>query len=128
MDWPVIVVAYPVLIPDALRHLEGELSDFAVEPLDEVADGIARRYQEEIEAVHAIDSRHFIDTVSSRAATRRDERIVKSDAEYSGVVEHGWITRAKGQDSYPGRFPAARAVASVEDIITDAYSRAFNRR
>lgn len=125
-QWPTIVFAYPVLIPDGIRTLAPDIQDYSEDALEDIAEGLVGLYQAEIQAVNAIDTRFFIDTVRIRFATR-GERHVASDAPYSGIVEHGWINRGRGQESYPGRFPAAKAVSRLEPVIEDAFTRQLFR-
>ena len=43
------------------------------------------------------------------------KRYVVASADHARVVEFGWTLRGRGQSSYPGRFPAGRA---VEQFLT----------
>lgn len=124
--WPAIILAYPVLIPAGIRTLAPDVQDYSEDALQEIAEGLVGLYKQEIIAVGAVDTRFFLDTVGIRFASR-GERQVASDAFYSGIVEHGWIWRARGQDSYPGRFPAGRAIAQLEPVIEDAFTRQLYR-
>lgn len=124
--WPSIIFAYPVYIPDGIRSLAPDVQDYSEDALQEIAEGLIGLYKEQIEAVDAVDSRFFLETVGIRFASR-GERHVASDASYSGVVEHGWIFKAGGQESYPGRFPAARAVSMLEPVIDDAFQHQLFR-
>jgi hypothetical protein len=124
--YPTINIAYPVLIPSALRELGQDIESDAEAALVEIAEGLVTIYQEEIEAVGAVDTRFFLETVDIRYATRF-ERGVGSRAFYAGVVEHGWTARARGQESYPGRFPAARAISRLEPVIESAFDRQLRR-
>jgi hypothetical protein len=118
-----IRIAYPVEIPDALRRLGHDLQEDSEAALDEIADGLVDVYKEEIEAVDAIDTRHFIDTVRVREASIRFERLVASDAGYSGIVEEG----RDDTPNYEGRFPAARAIARLDPIIENAFDHQLAR-
>lgn len=123
-----IQIAYPVSISDALRRLGPDVDDMAEEALKEIAEGTVALYQGQIMAVKAIDTGYFINTVHVRSATSRFEREIASEAPYSGIVEHGWIYRGKGQESYPGRFPAARTIPQLAPIIGDAFAHQLGRR
>jgi hypothetical protein len=120
MAWPIIDVI-AAHIPNALRQIGGDVDSIFEPALDEIASGLIRLYQAQIMAVGAIDSGDFINTVEVREKGHR-YRIVASKVSYSGVVEHGWIERARGQASYPGRFPAARAIGQLTPVIGDAFA------
>lgn len=122
MAWPVITVL-AAHIPDALRFIGGDVDAIYEPVLDEVAGGLVKFYQYQIMAVGAVDTAWFINHVRILAAGSR-YRIVGAGPEvpYSGVVEHGWIERARGQASYPGRFPAGRAIGMIEPVIGDAFA------
>lgn len=126
VSFPILDIAYEVTIPDAVRFVGADIDDASELALEEIGIGLVGLYKGEAAAVGAIDTRFFIDTIGVRYATRF-ERGVGSLAPYSGVIEHGWIYRARGQASYPGRFPAARAVARLDSVIEDAFSRQMRR-
>ena len=121
---------YEVLIPDALRHLKDIFDDVIEAALDDVAAGAVTLYQNTITSVGAVLSGRFRDTVHVRSASRSGdlrERIVASEVPYSGVVEEGWLRRAHGQESYPGRHPAKITVESAGPIVRDAFENQFLR-
>lgn len=122
MKFPVIEIT-AIHIPDALRHIGGDIDAIFDPVLDEISGGLIRFYQAQIMAVGAIDTSWFINHVRLLAKGHR-YRIVGAGPEvpYSGVVEHGWIERAQGQLSYPGRWPAARAIGMMEPVIGDAFA------
>lgn len=124
--WPVIDIAYPIEIPSGIRFLEANVGKAYDNALDEIAGGLAEIYRDEIQAAGAVDTRFFIDTVGIRYA-KRNERGVGSLAGYAGVVEHGWIYRGQGQKSYPGRFPAAKAIVKLDAVVYDAFERQLYR-
>jgi len=110
-------------VPAALTFIDNKQIEQA---LDDVSSGLISLYQAEIEAVGAVDTGYLRDTVRVRSR-RKGERFVASDAEYSGVVEFGWINRAKGQASYPGRWPAGRAVVLLGPVVEQAFARQIRR-
>lgn len=120
--WPTLGVAYvPEFKVPALftsRQAEGAL--------DTIAAGLVIIYKQEIAIVGAIDTRFFIDTVRIRSK-KKGQRDVASDAPYSAVVEHGWIKRARGQVSYPGRWPAGRAIVMLDSVVESAFSHQLAR-
>jgi hypothetical protein len=122
MAWPIIEIL-AAHVPDALRHIGGDVDSVFDPALDEIAEGIIKVYQYQILAVGAIDTGWFINHVRLLAKGHR-YRVVGAGPEvpYAGVVEHGWIERAKGQLSYPGRWPAARTIGMLEPIIGDAFA------
>lgn len=122
-EFPGLMVSPIPEIPEAITFIDNRQIEAA---LDDVSSGLVRVYKEEIEAVGAVDSGHLRDTVRVRSR-RRGERYVASDAEYSGVVEHGWINRAKGQASYPGRWPAGRAIVLLGPVVEEAFARQLRR-
>ena len=126
MAWPIVEIGF-VRIPEAIRYLGPDINKATEPALDEIAKGVIRLYKEEITAVDAIDTGFFINTVHTRFATK-GERVIASDANYSQVIETGWAKRAGGQASYPGRFPATRAIARTGPVIENAFDRALRRR
>lgn len=119
-----------VFIPDVLLRFQ----DVFEEPLETSAEAIAQAmvilYKDSITSVGAVLSGRFRNTVRIRSATRRGdviERIVASDMPYSGVIEEGWLRRAHGQESYPGRHPAERAVERALPVVRDVFETQFNR-
>lgn len=130
MPMPNHTIEYQVLIPDALRHLDQVLDDPLNAALDTIADGLTALYQATITSVGAVLSGRFRDTVHAREATRRGdlkERIVASDMYYSGIVELGWISRARGQASYPGRYPAKLTALQAGPVIYAAFDNQMTR-
>jgi hypothetical protein len=123
----ILEVLYPPTYGEGLKSLGFDLAQAMEKALDILGGQMVRLYKEEITAVDAIDTRFFLDTVAVQEPHRPHERIVKSAAAYSGVVEQGWVYRARGQESYPGRFPAARAIGRIEPEIEDAFSQVLAR-
>jgi hypothetical protein len=130
MTQPWYEVEMQLVIPDALRHLDQVLDDPLNQALDAIAEGIVALYKSNITSVGAVLTGRFRDTVHVRSATRAGdlkERIVASDAPYSGVVEYGWLDRARGQSSYPGRFPAQATVQQAGPVINLAIDNQLMR-
>lgn len=120
-------VLYPPTYGAGLDDLGYDLSNVSEDALDIIGGRLVRLYKEEITAVDAIATRFFNDTVAVQEPHRLNERTVKSAASYGGIVEIGWVYRARGQESYPGRFPAARAIERIEPEIEDAFSQVMAR-
>ncbi len=120
--WPALQFVYQPVFETPVIFSQQQ----AERALDDISAGLIIIYKQEIAIVGAVDTRFFIDTVRIRSA-RQGVRMVASDAPYSGVVEHGWIYRARGQGSYPGRWPAARAIASLDRVIDTAFSHQLVR-
>lgn len=122
MAWPVIEVL-AAHIPDALRHLGGDVDQIYDPVLEEIGEGLTRFYTAQVMAVGAVDTSWFINHI--RILNKGHRYIVVGagpEVNYSAVVEHGWIKRARGQASYPGRWPAARAIGMIEPVIGDAFA------
>lgn len=118
--WPTLTIAYEVTLPRGLAYLRSDITNAEEAALDTIAWGLVNIYQAEIEEVKAVRTGFFRDTVRVRQSARLI-RWVGSLANYAAVVEHGWIYRARGQQSYPGRFPAARAIARLDTVVEDAF-------
>ena len=123
-DWQVIIGE--VHVPDALRNFYAFFEDPVEAALDDIAKETVTLYQSFIEEVGAVSSGDFRDTVRVREVSL-GERIVASDVAYSGVVEYGWINRARGQESYPGRHPAQMTVDALDSVVHDAFETQFIR-
>lgn len=122
-----LLVTGPIEIPSALLRFGSDFGEGIERALDEIGEQGTTLYQQEGEAVGARDSGHFIDTIHVRDASRRLTRVIASDASYSGVIEDGWQTRGRGQESYPGRHPAQRAIEKFEPVVQDAFLHQFGR-
>jgi hypothetical protein len=125
-----------VVIPDAIHNMSQELGEPISEGIaDEVAEEVAVRYRGAIEAVDAIDSGRFHNNVHARAAVRTGEfyerTVISEDEEgpipYSDVIERGWINRARGQASYPGRYPAMKAVDNLQPVVDESLIHQLER-
>lgn len=117
----------PAPISSPVRHISDALQD----PIDAVADAVAELvaglYVAAIASVGAVLSGRFRDKVKVRTARREGATRLREVASgdpgevpYSGVVEFGWLHRARGQESYPGRFPARKAVSTAKPFVRDA--------
>lgn len=112
-----------ILIPTALYQLGETLGTQIGFAIDQIAEDVAETYRQTIIGVGAVDSTHFVGTVHVEEGSEVAgwlERLIKSEAFYSGIVETGWINRGRGQASYPGRHPAAITIALSRGTIRDA--------
>ena len=112
--------------PGSLRNLAQEIGQIGELALTDIGDDFVSLYQQEIAAVGAVDSGDFMNTVKVRRQAWH-QRDIASGVAYSGVVEEGWTKRARGQESYPGRFPAKRAIARMGPIIQSAFNNQLMR-
>lgn len=120
--WPVIEIT-AVHIPDAVRNIGADIDKVFEPALDLIAGGLAKFYQYQVMAVGAVDTSWFINHIRVFEKGSR-YRVVGAgpEVDYSAIVEHGWIERAQGQLSYPGRWPAARAIGMMPPLIHDAFA------
>lgn len=104
-------------IPEGLLDLQEELEV----PMDELllasaeyTRDIYRYYIDLVEAVRTGDlmgSVHIEDGPVAKGGKK--QKYIVASADYAKVVEYGWTERGRGQDSYPGRFPAQLAVEFI---------------
>jgi hypothetical protein len=130
LPWGVYTLTQEVEIPDALRHIGDIFHDPFEQAMDDIANGYVALYKGEIVSVGAVLSGRFRDRVHVRSASRYGdtiEKIIASEVPYSGVVEYGWIERARGQASYPGRYPAARAIDRGQLMLREAFDNQLAR-
>lgn len=118
-------ITYIVRPHQVLARLGRDIQEHSEDALDRIAESMAGLYVEEARAVGADLSGAFIRGIGVVPSTFPGERTVRGDTRYSGVIEEGWIWRAGGQDSYPARWPAARAVDRAEEAIDAAFSQEF---
>jgi hypothetical protein len=117
--------------PDILQMHE----DFQVpiQMLSEAsANYLADMYRYYIAAVGAVDTGELIESVHIvDGSDSADDHLkyVRAGAGHAAVIEYGWTNRAKGQLSYPGRFPAQKAFESfIEKMDSGEIVDALNWR
>jgi hypothetical protein len=120
-----VTITYIVRPHQVFERMGRDVGDMNEDALDRLADNMAGLYQEEARAVGADASGFFISQIAVAPAGHPGERMVRGAARYSGVIEEGWIWRAKGQESYPARWPAARAVDRADEAVQAAWSQVF---
>jgi len=102
-----------VEMPDGILHLSQE---FQV-PIDEFttvfAEYVRDIYRYYVDQAGAIRSGAFLESIHIEEGSDERQKYVKADAKYSKVVEMGWTERGRGQDSYPGRYPARDTIEFV---------------
>lgn len=78
--------------------------------------------------VGAVRTGFFRNTIKERTLREASDFFtseIASDAPYSDVIERGWIHRARGQASYPGRYPAQIAAESAVLVIGPNFDQAL---
>lgn len=102
-----------VQVPDGALHLSRQFQ----EPLEELSDAVAHYLEDAYKyysvVVGAVDTgEHLFSIHVEEGPSGGDEyqKYVVASSGHSMVIEIGWTERAKGQASYPGRFPAEKAV------------------
>jgi hypothetical protein len=118
MPWPIINVLQ-AHIPDAVRHIEDDVSKLYAPMVEVVSEGLVWFYKQETIAVGAVDTGWFLNHI--RVLNRGPRYAVVGagpEVPYSGAIETGWVERDGSK--FPGRYPAARAIALVEPLIGDA--------
>jgi len=121
-SWPALSVGYVPDVPEALTFIDNRQIESA---LSDVTDGLIRVYQQEFENVDAVDTGKTKRSVRKRGRGRFEKEVVADTPAL--VIEHGWIKRARGQDSYPGRWPAGRAVVLLGPVVEQAFDRQMRR-
>lgn len=101
------------VVPDVVYDISGQLQ----RPMEEVKDAIvyylADAYRSFIVAVGAVDKGHLLFSVHVEEGPSGGGMFIKyvvADVNHAAIVELGWTNRAQGQASYPGRYPAQKAV------------------
>lgn len=121
------------MIPEDLVRLPSIIeAEFGRAVIDDIATAIAREWKGQIVEVRAVDSSTYLDAVEpgEPVDTPGGLTVTVEAPEargYSDVVERGWRTRGRGQESYRGRYPAKRGVEAAEGDIRDALDRAADR-
>lgn len=102
-----------IVIPEILDNL----SDSLQRPIEQIDEAItyflADAYRTFIVAVGAVDKGELLFAVhveEGPSGGGLHTKYVVADVDHAAVVEFGWTERASGQASYPGRFPAEKAV------------------
>lgn len=100
-------------VPDGVMHLSRELRI----PIEELGNAsahyLADAYKFYVVEVGAVDSGELLYSIhveEGASGGSHERKYVRASANHAMVVEIGWTERAQGQESYPGRFPAAKAV------------------
>ena len=101
------------VVPEVLYDLSRTLQKPISEVDDAVAYYLADAYRSFITAVGAVDTGEFLFSVHVEEGPQGggiSTKYVVADVDHAAIVEFGWTDRAAGQSSYPGRFPAQKAV------------------
>jgi len=106
-----------VSVPKEVLNLSEELKA----PIEEIqyaaAHYVADAYRYYVVAVGAVDTGAFLYSIRTEdgpyGSGITQSKYVVSQINYAKVVELGWVDRGRGQASYPGRFPAKKAVESL---------------
>lgn len=85
-------------------HLSSEFQRPVEEFKDAVLNYVADAYKFYVVAVGAVDTGELLESIHVEGNS------IVASSQHAKVVEIGWTERAKGQASYPGRFPAQKAV------------------
>lgn len=115
-------------IPADLDRLGDIVADeFGRALIENVAPAIARHWKGQIQAVEAVDSRTYLDSVEPGDAFNAGEGLTviieaPEARGYSDVVERG-----RRDGSQAGRFPAQRGVEASEGDIKAGLDRAGDR-
>jgi hypothetical protein len=108
-----IILDMRFVVPESLQDLSGHLQRPIEQIDDAVAYYLADSYKYYIVAVGAVDTGELLMSVhveEGPSGGGLHTKYVIADADHAKIVETGWLNRAKGQASYPGRYPAQKAV------------------
>lgn len=113
--------------PDLLRLGDIIEEEFGAALIDEVAPALAQHWKGAIEAVEAVDSRTYLDSVEPGEAFNSGGGltvIIEAPAArgYSDVVERG-----RRDGTQVGRYPARKGVEAAEGDIKSALDHAGDR-
>lgn len=109
------------VVPEVLYDLSGALQKPISEVDDAVAYFLADAYRSFIVAVGAVDTGELLFAVHVEEGGEGgglSTKYVVADVDHAAIVEIGWTDRAAGQASYPGRFPAQKAVEFTLEQLT----------
>jgi len=109
-----------VPVPSALQGFAGQIERIGELALTDVANDAVGLYQQEIVIEGSVDKGHFLNTTRVRRASWH-ERVIASDAFYSGVV------RRKGSGEIIGPMFAERTIARLGPSVESAFSRQLMR-
>jgi hypothetical protein len=98
----------PAELQDLSRHLQ--------QPIEKIDDAIAfylaDSYRYYVQAVGAVDTGELLFSIHIEQGASGggiNTKYVVASADHAKIVETGWLLRARGQTSYPGRYPAQKA-------------------
>lgn len=121
-SFPALTVGYIPFVPESVQFITNSQLENA---LIEITDGLVVTYQYQIEEVGAVDTGETRDSVRRRARSKYVKEVIANSPAL--IIEHGWIYRARGQDSYPGRWPAGRSVVMLDAFVVSAFTRQLMR-
>lgn len=107
-------------IPSEVLHLSRELQSPINEIHDAAAQYLSDSYKFYVAAVGAVDTGDLITSIHVEEGPSGGvlhQKYVVAGVPYAIVVETGWTERGQGQASYPGRFPAQKAIESFLDAM-----------
>lgn len=121
-----------VEVPDGVMHLSREFQNPIGEFADAAAHYLADSYKFYVVDVGAVDSGELLYSIhveEGASGGDHEKKYVVAGANHAMVVEIGWTERGQGQASYPGRYPAAKAIAFLlEGLQTGRVVDALNWR
>lgn len=121
-SFPALTIAYVPVLPETVEFITSRQLE---EALIDISDGLIAVYQFQFEAVSAVDTGQTKDSVRKRVISKYVREVVADSP--ARIIEHGWIYRARGQDSYPGRWPAGKAVVMLDAFVVSAFTRQLMR-
>lgn len=102
---------FTIQVPDEVLNLSREFQGPMDELIDAAALYISDAYKYYVVVVGAVDTGELLHSIHVEEGPGR-VKYIRASADHAMVVEVGWIHRARGQASYPGRYPAQKAVES----------------
>lgn len=100
-------------VPDGVMHLSRELQVPIEHLSDAAAHYLSDAYKHYVVEVGAVDTGELLESIhveEGASGGGEHRKYVIASANHALVVEIGWTERGQGQASYPGRYPAAKAV------------------